>query len=52
MYVNAGTVSVVSMGRAATSLSLGLLNGAFPMAKGDTLTITYVVAPDLNWVPL
>lgn len=51
LYLSGGTVSVVSFGRFGSSLSLGLLAGSYPMRRGDTLTITYAVAPTLNWVP-
>ena len=51
LYMNGGTVSIVSYARATVSLSLGLLAGSYPMRRGDTLVITYVVAPTLNWVP-
>lgn len=51
LYAAGGTVSVVSFDRLGTSLSLGLLAGTYAMRRGDSVTITYVVAPTLNWVP-
>jgi hypothetical protein len=51
LYLSGGTVSIVSFKRFGNSLSLGLLAGSYPMRRGDGLTITYVVAPTLNWVP-
>ena len=51
LSVQGGTVSLASYARAGVSLSLGLTAGLIPMATGDKVTITYVVAPTLNFIP-
>jgi hypothetical protein len=45
LYLAGGTVSSVALVRGGISTTLGLLAGAFRMAKGDAVTVTYVVIP-------
>ena len=51
LSVQGGTVSLASYARAGVSLSLGLTAGLIPMTTGDKVTITYAVAPTLNFIP-
>jgi len=53
VHVVGGTVSSASYGRGATSLALGLVSGGqiLEMNAGDTLTITYTVAPTVTVIP-
>lgn len=52
LSVQGGTVSLVSFSRGGTALTLGLTGGLIPMAAGDKVTITWVLAaPTLNFIP-
>jgi len=51
LSVQGGTVSLVAFARAGASLTLGLTNGLVQMATGDKVTITYTVAPTINFIP-
>ena len=46
-----GTVSAVAIIRGQTTLSTGLTAGLFPLGLDDTITITYTVAPTVNFIP-
>ena len=46
-----GTVSDVSLSRGRVTISTGQVAGFFPMALGDTLTITYTVLPTVYFIP-
>jgi hypothetical protein len=51
LIVRGGSVSAVQFTRAVTTLT-GQTQGVFPLAQGDTLTITYTGGgPTLTWVP-
>jgi hypothetical protein len=51
MIIRGGSVSAVQFTRAVTTLT-GQTQGVFPLAQGDTLTITYTGGgPTLTWVP-
>lgn len=50
LIIRGGTVSAVEFTRSQTTLT-GQTQGIFPMAQGDTLTITYSVLPTVTWVP-
>lgn len=52
VYLSAGTVSSVTLKRGATTIATGILAGAFDVASNDVLTVTYAVAPTMNFVPL
>jgi hypothetical protein len=45
VYVNGGTVTAVDIGGTAT----GQIAGAFPVPAGETITLTYSVAPTWTW---
>lgn len=51
LLVKAGTVSDVSLTRGSVTVSTGQTSGFFPMALGDTITVTYTVVPTLYFVP-
>ncbi len=51
LLVVGGTVSAITLQRAQTILPTGLTSGFIPMANGDIVTITYSVAPTLNFIP-
>lgn len=51
LSVQAGTVSTVTLTRGGTTITLGLTAGLVPMSAGDKVTITYTVAPTLNFIP-
>ena len=51
-YISGGTVSSITLTRGAVSgLATGVVAGAFPLAPGDSLVITYSVVPVLNFLP-
>jgi hypothetical protein len=53
LAVSGGTVSAITLARARVSgVPLGMTNGVVPLSQGDTVTITYSVAPTLNFIPL
>lgn len=48
-----GMVSAIDFTRdGVTYYSLGQVAGALPLCKGDTVRVTYSVAPSLHFVPL
>ena len=49
--VSGGTVSAVSIKRSTTTVPTGVTSGLFPVANGDTVIITYSVAPTVNFIP-
>lgn len=52
LLVQGGTVSMVSLSRdGVTNFNTGQTQGVFPLSQGDTLIITYSVAPNLTFVP-
>jgi hypothetical protein len=51
LIIRGGSVSAVQFTRSVTTLT-GQTQGVFPLAQGDTLTITYTGGgPTLTWVP-
>lgn len=50
MFVTGGTVSSIVLTRSGTSISCQA-NQFIPMAAGDTITVTYTVAPTMTFVP-
>jgi lysophospholipase L1-like esterase len=51
LYVAGGTVSAITLARQGTALTTGFTSGAFQLAQGDSVTITYTVAPTLTVQP-
>lgn len=52
LAISGGTVSLVTIARARmTGIGTGLTNGLVTLAQGDSVTITYSVAPTLNFIP-
>lgn len=52
MIVQGGTVSLVQWNRGGvTNHATGQTQGCFPVSQGDSLIITYSVAPTLTFVP-
>ena len=51
VIVNAGTVSLVELGRAGTFTALGLIGGVTPVWQGDQIRVTYAVAPTMTLIP-
>lgn len=51
LSIQGGTVSLVTLARGAVSLTLGLTGGLIPLAAGDRVTLTYLTAPVLNFIP-
>lgn len=51
LSIRGGTVSLATYARAGVSITLGLNAGIVPVATGDKVTITYAVAPTINFIP-
>lgn len=51
VIVTGGTVSLLEYGRDTTYTSLGVVAGIIPVFRGDTIRVTYVVAPSLKFMP-
>jgi hypothetical protein len=49
--VSGGTVSAISITRGTTTIPTGATSGTFPVANGDTVAITYTVAPTVSFIP-
>lgn len=49
--ITGGTVTTIEYGRNGVFTVVGLLAGVIPFTKGDSLRITYAVAPTVNFVP-
>lgn len=52
LYVAGGTVSAITLARQGAALTTGATSGAFQLAQGDSVTITYTVAPTLTAQPV
>lgn len=50
VVVVGGTVSALAYGRNGVFTGLGLLAGLVPIKSGDTLRITYAVAPTVSFI--
>ena len=46
-----GTISALALSRAGVSVSLAATTPIVPLSPGDAVTITYTVAPTLNFIP-
>jgi hypothetical protein len=52
LAVSGGTVSSITLSRAAmTNVPTGVTSGIIPLSQGDSVTITYSVAPTINFIP-
>jgi hypothetical protein len=52
LIVQGGTVSLIQFSRGlVANHTTGQTQGTFPLSQGDSLIITYSVAPNLTWVP-
>lgn len=49
LIVSGGNVSAITLTRSGTVIPTGATAGPIPMAKNDLATITYTVAPTLNY---
>lgn len=49
--ISAGTLTAVTLTRAGTVIALGTTRSV-TVANGDVVTVTYSVAPTINFVPL
>lgn len=52
LYVAGGTVSAITLARQGAALTTGATSGAFQLSQGDSVTITYTVAPTLTVQPV
>jgi predicted Rossmann-fold nucleotide-binding protein len=50
VYVSGGTVSLMEFGRNGTFILCGVIAGMVPVAPGDRVRVTYVVAPTMTFV--
>ena len=51
LSVVGGTMSALSLTRSGVSVSLAVSTPMIPLSPGDTVTITYTVAPTLKLIP-
>ena len=51
VIVNGGTLSLIQFGRGGALYTLGVLAGVAPVWAGDTVVVTYVVAPTMTFMP-
>jgi len=49
--ISGGTLTNVTLNRSGTTVSLGT-SRAITVANGDVVTVTYTVAPTINFIPL
>ena len=49
--VAGGTVTAISITRNGTAVTLGATAGLFTLSTGDTITVAYVVAPTIDFIP-
>ena len=49
VIVSGGTVSLVELGRGGAFVSVGLVAGALPVVRGDSVRVTYAVAPTITF---
>lgn len=52
IFVSGGTVSLVEYGRGDIFFGTGLTFGSIPMAAGDKIRFTYLVAPTITFLPM
>lgn len=51
LFVSGGTVSDITIRRGTVTVPTGVLAGPIPLTNGDIATVTYSVAPTVNFVP-
>lgn len=51
LSVQGGTVTIVQFTRGSTIIPLGLTSALIPMVIGDKVTITYLSAPSIYFIP-
>lgn len=52
LAVSGGTVSSIAISRGKmTNIPTGVTSGIIPISQGDRVTITYSVAPTINFIP-
>ncbi len=51
LSVQGGTVTIVQFTRGSTIIPLGLTSALIPMIIGDKVTITYLTAPSIYFIP-
>lgn len=51
IILSGGTVSSIEYGRGASFYTIGLVTGSFYVSRGDTIRVTYVVAPTMTFLP-
>ncbi len=49
--VDGGTVSEISIVRSAQNIVTGVIAGAIPIMRGDTIAVTYTGAPTMTFLP-
>ena len=49
--ITGGTVSSVTLTRHGVTVNPGSLAGYVPVSQGDTVTVTYSVAPTIDFIP-
>lgn len=53
LSITGGTVSSITLARARVSgVNVGFTSGSVAVAENDVVTITYSVAPTINFIPL
>lgn len=51
VFVVGGTVSAIAILRGTATVATGMTSGMFTLGQGDTLRITYTVAPTVTFLP-
>ena len=52
MVIQGGTVSLIQFTRdGITNINTGVTAGCIPLSQGDSIIVTYTVAPNMTWVP-
>lgn len=50
VVITGGTVSLIEYGRGAVFTTSGLTTGLVPISRGDTVRVTYTVAPTMTFI--
>ena len=51
VVISGGTVSLVQLTRATTTIPIGAVSGVVPVGAGDILTVTYSAIPAMSFLP-
>jgi hypothetical protein len=51
VVVNGGVVTVIALKRQGTSVTTGLTDAVVPVARGDSVVVTYSGAPTMTFIP-